>query len=59
MNIIKKIIDIIFPHLCLSCEKITTEDNFFCTDCLPKIKKIKDPKCSKCSLPFDNDVIKN
>ena len=59
MNIIKKIIDIIFPHLCISCEKITTEDNFFCTDCLPKIEKIKDPKCSKCSLPFDIEIIKN
>lgn len=53
MKIIKKILEIIFPNHCLSCEKIINPDGIFCEECWPKLQFISEPKCQICSYPFE------
>ncbi len=53
MKIIKKVLEIIFPNHCLSCEKIINRDGVFCEKCWSKLQFISEPKCQICSYPFE------
>lgn len=51
---IKKLIDIIFPKRCISCD---TEGSFLCNDCFKKIKKYKNPVLEEPHDPFKKIII--
>lgn len=53
MKFVKKILEIIFPSHCLSCEEIVNKDALFCNACWPKLQFITEPKCKICSYPFE------
>lgn len=53
MKIVKKILEIIFPSHCLSCEEIVNKEALFCNVCWPKLQFISEPKCKICSYPFE------
>lgn len=53
MKFFKKILEIIFPSHCLSCEEIVNKDALFCNACWPKLQFITEPKCKICSYPFE------
>jgi competence protein ComFC len=52
INFITKIIRIIFPNYCLSCQINIDDRGYFCSDCYRKLKFISDPKCNICSKPI-------
>ena len=59
LSYLKKItillIDILYPHLCLSC-KTTNATSGICVDCWKKLSFITSPCCSICSEPFEFDT---
>ena len=56
MNIFKKILNLIFPPKCCSCEKIVEDEDTLCTECWEKINFIHKPFCSKCSSPMEFNI---
>jgi ComF family protein len=56
MKFLKKILAIIFPSHCLSCEKIISGEGVFCSHCWQKLQFITEPKCKICCHPFEFKV---
>lgn len=52
----KKILEIIFPNSCISCNEIISSDGLLCAKCFAKTKFICDPKCQICSYPFEVEI---
>ena len=53
MKLINKILEILFPTKCLSCNAVISSDANFCKNCWPKLQFIKSPHCKICSHPFE------
>ncbi len=53
MELINKILEILFPTKCLSCNAIISADANFCKNCWAKLQFIKAPNCKICSYPFE------
>ena len=56
-NFITRLKGIIFPNVCLYCNKIIHQNSSFCLDCWPKLQFITDPKCKICSYPLEFEGI--
>jgi len=50
---IKKILEIIFPNRCLTCQQMIGPDGLFCNDDWQKLQFITEPKCKICAHPFE------
>ena len=55
----KKILEIIFPNRCLSCNKLIGAEGLFCNADWQKLQFITEPKCKICSYPFEFIIDKN
>lgn len=55
-KLFKKIIEIIFPNSCISCNEIISLDGLLCAKCFAKVKFICAPKCQICSYPFEIEI---
>jgi ComF family protein len=61
MNLLKNLIDIIYPPRCPICRQFLVNDRHesesgtgtFCTTCLSDFRKIASPLCPVCGKPFD------
>jgi ComF family protein len=53
MKLINKILEILFPTKCLSCNAVISTDANFCKNCWQKLQFIKAPNCKICSYPFE------
>jgi len=56
MDILKEIIDLVYPAFCHICKtKLDPEEDFVCGKCLRRIEYIKPPFCIRCGrhLPFE------
>lgn len=53
MKIFRKLLEIIFPSHCVSCDRIVSKEGIFCHQCWPKLQFITDPKCPICCYPFE------
>ena len=53
MKLINKILEILFPTKCLSCDVIISADANFCKNCWQQLQFIKAPHCKICSHPFE------
>ncbi len=54
MEIYKKILEFIFPSKCLSCQKITLPQGYFCAECFSKLKiGVSGGMCNICSTSLE------
>ena len=55
------VLELIFPRRCPVCDHILhPTEKWICTDCVPKIKYIREPRCMKCGKGLQNiESIKN
>ncbi len=56
MFLIKKILELIFPNRCLTCQQMIGPDGLFCNDDWQKLQFITEPKCKICAYPFEFTV---
>ncbi len=59
MNILKYIIDYIFPFRCSICSELTDSSNSICIKCWPKFHFITNPYCTICGQKFTVDIGEN
>ena len=50
-NVVKALLDLLFPPLCLGCRALVREPGF-CADCWSRITFLDGPGCTCCGLPF-------
>ena len=55
-NFLKRIIRLIYPNYCLSCQININENGYFCSDCYQDLKFISVPKCDICSKPIIDNI---
>lgn len=55
-KIIKKILYIIFPDRCITCNKLISPNSTFCEDDWGKLKYILEPKCKVCCTNLINKI---
>jgi predicted amidophosphoribosyltransferase len=46
------VIDLLYPKICIFCNKEITEHNSLCGDCFKNLSLISAPYCQKCGAPF-------
>lgn len=51
-----RILDFIFPPLCIACRSPIAEAHNLCAACWNRISFLSDPICAICGLPFDFDA---
>ena len=57
MKLLSKIIEIIFPASCISCNAPLLEGSGLCNECWSDLKFISPPWCEKCGIPKPNSII--
>ncbi|SCA57380.1 putative phosphoribosyl transferase [Candidatus Terasakiella magnetica] len=53
---IAKVLDLLLPPRCVSCQKMVVEHKTLCLDCWEEAKFITAPFCKCCGLPFEIEV---
>src|SRR3989338_7319471 len=55
-KLFKKILNLILPNRCLTCNVIISQDALFCSDHFKELQFITEPKCKICSYPFEYSI---
>ena len=53
---LQRLLDSVLPPLCLGCNEIVAEPGALCAACWPSFSFIAAPQCSRCGVPFAEEV---
>ena len=54
-RIVRTVLDVFFPPLCMSCRRRVSEPHALCATCWAAISFIESAVCAKCGTPFEAD----
>lgn len=59
IKILHKLLDFVYPSLCISCKEIIGKDNTLCPKCWSQLKFVQSPCCNICSMPLKYKISEN